>query len=486
MSITLGQYTVETKKTVGDLPIGVDDILGTPPCETPLNLLTVQPVWKKIHEYEITDNATLVSGSYLINQNYIFPDDVFADSFDYEIVVDNISFSGLGVGSITFNKNHLSYTEGVNNWWFAVVNSLSIIMNEDGCNGSYANAQRIYGLWATAPNPFSFSLTLTINQLIPATIEIELCNGGIQTNTTTLVEENNTISVYQDEVEGMSEEPITVVTKKRKTNYDPTDGSFSELAKMPSTCLGYSVFYTGYLFSSPYTAPYEKTYWLDSGIYEIKIDIPKVPPQSLDFKLWDGAAYVFDEPSDLNGLIDWIAFTPTSGVNVDLQLWNSVIQELSSGQQYVYFNYDRDSYTCPCTDCGTDCGNITVIFKQNCGISYPLKFKLMIQDGKYPMEAEETIQGNRIITPIVKKWAAYDFVISEYSDETFLLLQDLIADNDSIEVVDNIDAGNPTTEYFIDKQGFNPNWAFNSKLGSVIIPVKKANSIRTSRRNCCN
>ena len=35
MSITLGQYTVETKKTVGELPIGVDDILGTPPCETP-------------------------------------------------------------------------------------------------------------------------------------------------------------------------------------------------------------------------------------------------------------------------------------------------------------------------------------------------------------------------------------------------------------------------------------------------------------------
>ena len=110
----------------------------------------------------------------------------------------------------------------------------------------------------------------------------------------------------------------------------------------------------------------------------------------------------------------------------------------------------------------------------------------MIQEGGYPMESEETTQGNRIITPIVKKWAVYDFVISEYSDETFLLLQDLIADNISIEVVDNIDTGNPTTEYFIDKQGFKPDWNFNSKLGSVTIPVKKANSIRTSRRNCCN
>ncbi len=483
MSITLGQYTVETKKTVGELPAGVDDILGTPPCLDTVNLTTVQPVWKKIHEYEITDTAVNIGSQYLININYQFPDDVFADGFDYEIAVDLIQING--TAPITIRKNHISYTQGVNNWWFPVTNSLSIIMNEDGCGGSYANASRLYGLWADSSLVFDFMLRLTINQLIPATIEIELCNGGIQTNKTALVDENYTIEVYPDIPDGMGER-VTVVTKKRKTNYDPTDSSFSELAKMPSTCLGYSVYYTGYLFSSPYTAPNEKTYWLDSGIYETKIDIPKVPPQSLDFKLWDGAAFVFDEPSDLNGLVDWIAFTPTSGVNVDLQLWNSVVQELSSGQQYVYFNYDRNSYTCPCTDCVSDCGEINVIFHQSCGESYGLKFNLSIQEGKYNIEGDTFTQGNEIIRPITKIKAVYDFVISEYSDETYLLLQELISDNDFIEVVDNIDLSNPSTLYYIDTELLSPNWNFNSKLGSLTIPVIKKDSIKTKRRNCCN
>ena len=110
----------------------------------------------------------------------------------------------------------------------------------------------------------------------------------------------------------------------------------------------------------------------------------------------------------------------------------------------------------------------------------------MIQEGKYNVEGETFTQGNGLITPITKIHATYDFVISEYSDETYLLLMELIADNILIEVVDNIDTGNPTTLYYINKEAFAPNWNFNSKLGSLVLPVIKKDSIRTSRRNCCN
>jgi hypothetical protein len=54
-----------------------------------------------------------------------------------------------------------------------------------------------------------------------------------------------------------------------------------------------------------------------------------------------------------------------------------------------------------------------------------------------------------------------------------------------IEVVDNIDTSNPTTEYYIDTDSLTPTWNFNSKLGTIVIPVIRKDTIRTSRRNCC-
>lgn len=480
MSITLGGYTVETKKTVGELPLGSDDILAEQPCTDPIDTNNVQPKFKRIHQYDINLTASPFIGGFEIPSGYyILPDDVFADGYDYKV---SFTFAYNGLGLTTILAQQFSYTIGSVFWFQFVDAAHDVIMNESNCAGSYANTSRALNLHATSPSAFTLDITVTIEQLIPATIEIELCGGGTLINTTELEEISEVIEVY---VEG-SEEPIEVNSTKRNSTYDPYGLGFDEAAKMPKTCLGYSVYYIGSLFSSPYNSPNEKTYWLDSGIYQTKINIPKIPPQILDFKLYDGSTYVFNEPSDLNGLIDWIAFTPTGGTNTDLEIWDGAIQETLSGEQYVYFKYDLNEYDCPCTDCGTDCGEITVIFHQNCGNSFPLKFNLMIQEGKYNVEGETFTQGDALITPITKIHATYDFVISEYSDETYLLLMNLIADNILIEVVDNIDMGNPTTEYYINKEAFAPNWNFNSKLGSLTLPVIKKDSIRTSRRNCCN
>ena len=488
MSITLGGYTVETKKTVGELPAGSDNIIAETPCEETINLATVQPVWKKIHEYtrSIVADPNLLTGGWEILPTLIsLPDDVFADGFDYEVEI-LLNYAGSSP-SLNVIRQRFSYTVGGNNWFQNVVSSDKIIMNENNCGGSYANTARALEIAADDLVPFTLEVVFSIKQLIPATIEIEVCYGGTLTHLTELEEITEVISVYV----GDGEDPLaeSVVSTKRNSTYDPYDLGPEEYSKMPQTCLGYSVYYVSNIFSSAYFSPNDKTYWLDEGIYKAKINIPKVPPQVLDFKLWDSSIYVFDEPSDANGLIDWIDFVPTlspGGVNTSLELWNSGIQENSSGEQYVYFRYDLESYDCPCDVCGDGCGGITIIFHQSCGNAYPLKFSLMVQDGKYNIEGETFTQGGGIIRPITKIKATYDLVLSEYSDETYLLLMELIADNILIEVVDNIDVSNPTTEYYIDTDSLTPTWNFNSKLGTIVIPVIRKDTIRTARRNCCN
>lgn len=489
MSITLGGYTVETKKTVGELPAGSDDIIGEAPCQQTINLATVQPKWKKIHEYMIPIVASpnlLTGGWEIIPTSIGFPDDVFADGFDYEVEI-LLNYVGASP-SLNVIQQRFSYTTGGNNWFQNVVSGDKIIMNENNCGGSYANTAREINISANDFVPFTLEITFNIKQLIPATIEIQLCGGGILTNLTELEETTEAITVYV----GNGEDPLgeSVISTKRNSTYDPYAMlTGNEAAKMPQSCLGYSVYYIGHLFSSSFFSTH-KTYWLDEGIYNAKINIPKVPPQVLDFKLWDGSSYIFNEPSDANGLIDWMFFMPTlppGGFNTSLELWEPIlnVQETSSGEQYVYFRYDSTSYFCPCA-CLAGCGGVTIIFHQSCGDSYPLKFNLMVQDGKYNIEGETFTQGGGIIRPITKIKATYDLVLSEYSDETYLLLMELLADNILIEVVDNIDVSNPTTEYYIDTDSLTPTWNFNSKLGTIVIPVIRKDTIRTARRNCCN
>ena len=481
MSITLGGYTVETKKTVGDLPAGSDNIIAETPCEEIISLATVQPKWKKIHEYTNTIIAGPAFGGFEILPTFIgFPDDVFADGYDYEVYFQ-INYIGT---SPSFNTifQRFSYTVGGNNWFQNVVSGDIIIMNENNCGGSYANTARAFTVSANDVVPFTLEVTFYIKQLIPATIEIELCGGGNVIHLTELEEIGEEITVYT--FDGF--EPTTVNSTKRNSTYDPYDLGPAEAAKMPQTCLGYGVNYVASLFSSPYVSA-DKTYWIASGVYEAKINIPKVPPQILDFKLYDGSSYIFDEASDANGLIDWTPFTlGVSGVNTSLELWDGGIQETSSAEQFLYLKYDLASYNCPCDECGDDCGGVTIIFHQSCGDSYPLKFNLMVQDGKYNIEGETFTQGGGIIRPITKIKATYDLVLSEYSDETYLLLMELLADNILMEVVDNIDVSNPTTEYYIDTDSLTPTWNFNSKLGTIVIPVIRKDTIRTARRNCCN
>ena len=180
MSITLGDYYVETKKTVGALPAGSDDILAELPCEDSLNLATVQPKWKKIHEYTRSVSSVPFIGGFHIPPTYItFPDDVFADGYDYEVYFQ-INYTGSS-GALNIITQQFSYTVGGVGWFQNVLSSDKIIMNESNCGGSYANTARAFSVNATDLVNFTLNVVFSIKQLIPATIEIELCGGGTTT-----------------------------------------------------------------------------------------------------------------------------------------------------------------------------------------------------------------------------------------------------------------------------------------------------------------
>lgn len=481
MSITLGNYLVQTKKTVGELPTNVDDILVNAECEDTINTNLVQPQWKKIHEYtgSVSSTPKIGGGGHEIEPIFKgLPDDLFANGFDYRVTI-SYTYSA----PIATEKNFFSYTIGGNNWYHDIDGGgATIKMNENNCGGNYANTARALILESEGLNPYTFDYTVEIEQLIPATIEIDLCGGGTVTHLTTLEEKSELIQVFQ---EG---EPLgyDVNSTYRDSNYDPFDIGNSEIAKMPQTCTGFRVYYIANIFSSPYVSPNEKTYWVENAVNEIKIDIPIVPPKVLDFKFDGSIASVFPYTSDANGLVDWTTFIgATTNENYTMELWDGLIQETSSGEQYVYLKYSLISSGCPCTNCA-DCGDVNIIFYQSCGDQHGLKFNYVIQEGKYNIEGETFTQGNEIIRPISKIKASYDMVISDYSDETYLLLMELISDNIKIGIIDNIDVSNPETFYYIDTELLTPNWNFNSKLGNLTIPLIKENSIKTKRRNCCN
>jgi len=361
-------------------------------------------------------------------------------------------------------------------------------MNESNCAGSYSNNSVGLNLNYASASPFSVQINMVIRQLIPATLEVNVCGGGGFNHTTALERIVEDIQVYDGEV--LDPIPETVPSYKRNKTYNPsplTPYGQSQLANLPKTCINFKVYYIGSLFSSVYSGV-AKTYFLDSGAYEIKINIPISPPAIRGYRLNDGFNDYFTGVSDIDGIMNWTPIdmsAPAATFNMELHVYDGLTQVFNSDAQFVFLKYDLTTNACPCA-CPVNCGDITVIFNQSCGGDVALKLNLQIQQGNYSIEGDSFTQGDSIIRPITKTKATYELVISEYSDEVYLALMDLIGNNEYIEVVDNIDPLNPETVYYVDLERLDPNWNFNSKLGSMVIPVIKKDSIKTFRRNCCD
>ena len=504
MSITLGDYTVETKKTVGELPANSDNIIAEAPCDDTINLATVQPVWKKIAQFDLGtqfSNFDPITGNEIIRRDIMTGSyidlspslgKILQNGYDYKVKL-NWTFGGLtpANGQMRFCYDY-NAPSGINLYNLGGFSSgAEVHLSEDGCSGDYGTGSQLLDFTYTDITgiPFNITIELELYQLCTAKWNIELCGGGILSHSADVEFESVQEQVlYTDNPEV---EPIitTKTVSKRKTTYDPYGMGFAEIAKLPTTCLGYSVYYEsnirqGDYFGTPWI-PYK--YWIDDTTKKININTTFVPSQIREYRLYEGGLLKFSGNSDASNLLDWTDWVPSLlDKNLEFQVWESGAPVTLVGNITIKLQYDFTEYDCPCNDCGNDCGGITIIFHQSCGNAYPLKFSLMVQDGKYNIEGETFTQGGGIIRPITKIKATYDLVLSEYSDETYLLLMELIADNILIEVVDNIDVSSPTTEYYIDTDSLTPTWNFNSKLGTIVIPVIRKDTIRTSRRNCCN
>ena len=463
MSITLGNYIIETKKTVGELPIGSDNIIATPPCEGSIDPALVQPKWKKIHQYNYTDSLTfgITTG--------FGDDDVYADGFDYKVVFDDVVITG----SPTLTTFDFSYGAPIS---YPIVKGDEVIMNEQNCGGSYGNTGRFFTINNPSGTPFQVSIDVSIYQLVPATIEIDVCGGGVATNLTQLEQKSY---IVWNPLEIESEILVPTAIYYRDQTYIP-DPSI-----MPTSCNDYSIYFDAVIASSANTLTAGKSFFIDAMANETQISVANPLGVPLDIIFFDGTNYLFAQ-SDATGFVDWTGLNiPLPTTILNLQVWIGATQQILYGASTIKFRYDVLNSDCPC-ECADQCGGINVIFNQSCGTSYGLRFNLSIQDGKYNIDGDSFTQGGQIVRPITKTKATYDFVISEYSDETFELLMNLIADNLNIDVVDDIDPLNPNTRYYINTDSLNPSWNFNSKLGSVIIPVIKETSISTKRKNCCN
>lgn len=496
MSITLGDKVFTTKKTVGEINETKDNVLVASPCESLIDINNLQPKFKTINRQNLgTFNATYTGVQWeldksMINAAYVDLFEPLSDlvnGYDYQVIINwNLNLSNPSAwnqGRFRFTYSY-NYSGGIT--LFDVVSGTPIQISELTIGNDYDSASSLLDIFWESTVDFSIDIEVELRQLLPAKLRKQDCNG----NFTDYDLEMNVVLVEETDLwhtDSPEEAPDSVPTRtvsKRGVVYDPLDLGVEEIAKLSGTCVDYEVHYESLAKKSGAIA---NEYYLDSGIYETKINIPITPQQQLSFKYWDGSNYIFDELSDLDGLVNWTAFIPVlSGTSIELHVYDGATQQSTTGTQYVSYAYDKNTYECPCS-CVEPCEEETIVkFYQSCNDIISLKLRLMVQDGRYISEGEKYYQNEQYIKPITKNKAVYDLVIDGYSDEVYLLILELISENIEIGIVDNIDTGSPETFYIIDLEQFNPAWNYNSKEASLTIPIIKKDTISTKRLNCCN
>jgi hypothetical protein len=132
--------------------------------------------------------------------------------------------------------------------------------------------------------------------------------------------------------------------------------------------------------------------------------------------------------------------------------------------------------------CGCDaaCGDtISIQFTQFCGDVIDVKISGWLQSGRYVTSGDSfsASNGNEII-PVLNSFAEYDLVLENVTDSGFLYILELIRENESI-TIGGID-------YIIVKEELSPQWDSFSIYGQVIIKVRRKDTIKVTRRRCCD
>ena len=130
--------------------------------------------------------------------------------------------------------------------------------------------------------------------------------------------------------------------------------------------------------------------------------------------------------------------------------------------------------------CEESCGDtISIKFTQFCGDVIDVKISGWVQNGSYVMEGDSfsASNGNEII-PVLSKYAVYDLVIEQTTDSGWLYLHDLIAENEKITI--------KGIDYVFQKETIEASWDSFSIYSQAILKIKRADTIKVTRRRCCD
>lgn len=503
MSITLGEYNWTSKKTVGDTSGAFyNDITSTPPCEDTVDLSTIQPKWKKIAYFDLgtqfsffdpsTGNETIRRDLMTSTNIDLVPylGKILQNGYDYKVKL-NWTFNGLtpASGQMRFCYDY-NAPSGINLYDLGGFNSgAEVHLSEDGCSGDYQSGVQLLDFTYTDGTgiPFNITIELELYQLCSARWIIENCQGqniNYISNFQFQSVEEEVLYTNNPEVEPVR---TTRNISKRKTTYDPYAMGVEEIAKLPKNCRDYTVYYEsnirqGDYFGTPWI-PYR--YWIDDITKKINIDTTFTPAQIREYRLYEGGLLKFNGNSNASNLLDWTDWIPSLlDKNLEFQVWESGAPVSLVGDITIKLQYDFTEFTCPCACVALCDGELDIEFNLNCGTSETIRVRSSVQDGVYSVEGE-AYNALYPIKPIVRTKATYDLVITDYTDEVYLILMDLISDTDTINIYDNI--GIPGyTNYVIDIDSLQPAWRFDSKVANIKIPIIRTDSIKTKRRNCCD
>lgn len=133
---------------------------------------------------------------------------------------------------------------------------------------------------------------------------------------------------------------------------------------------------------------------------------------------------------------------------------------------------------CICNEDTTLCDFDKITFYQNCGEVKEVLADFGVYNGAYEFTTKSfTGLNGQIVYPTATQQAVYDLVFNSYSDDFFLELQELIANNVYIKI--------KGFEYIFRKETFEPAWQNPDLIAQTSIKIIRKNTIKTIKKNCC-
>lgn len=255
------------------------------------------------------------------------------------------------------------------------------------------------------------------------------------------------------------------------------------LLKNPDNAFGNKEFKSFMFFFPPSITP--------TGFENVTYSVYSVDDTEIEYETCDSIEVLkrnetfFDRASAQNattGEAFYIGSTQyTDAYNVDTEYFtikdpfNIVLPPLKS---IKFKNANRDiPFECECDDT-TLCDFDKITFYQNCGEVKEVLADFGVYNGAYEFTTKSfTGLNGQIVYPTATQQAVYDLVFNSYSDDFFLELQELIANNVYIKI--------KGFEYIFRKETFEPAWQNPDLIAQTSIKIIRKNTIKTIKKNCC-